>query len=329
MQIDTPEAVLTLAREFMASRIIISGAELNIFALLSEKPLTAAEIAQRINANLRALTTLLDALAALGLLLKKKGTYRCAPRFSSALSDTHPASFLPMLLHLATLWQRWSKLTDTVRGTQKPEKLSSLIINTDERKAFIGAMHALAVTRAKETVDTIKPGTAKKLLDVGGASGTYTMAFLQASPALKATLFDKKEVIELARERLGKNAMGKRVQLVAGDYYKDELPQGHDLAFLSAIIHQNSPAQNLELFRKVYRALEPGGRIVIRDHVMEPDRTKPISGAIFAINMLVATEGGGTYTLKEITADLSQAGFKKVRLLEKAEMNSLIEAFKP
>ncbi|MBW2071223.1 MAG: methyltransferase domain-containing protein, partial [Deltaproteobacteria bacterium] len=104
-------------------------------------------------------------------------------------------------------------------------------------------------------------------MDVGGATGTYTIAFLQKNPEMTAVLFDLPEVIPMAKDRLAKEKLLPRVELVAGDFYEDELPSGCDLALLSAIIHQNSPKQNLELYRKVHRALLPGGRILIRDHV--------------------------------------------------------------
>jgi hypothetical protein len=99
---------------------------------------------------------------------------------------------------------------------------------------------------------------------------------------------------------------------------------------LSAIIHQNSPAQNVELFRKVLHALVPGGRLIVRDHVMEPDRIKPEAGAVFAVNMLVNTPGGSTYTFDEIKAWLTEAGFTNVQLIQTGrQMDGLVEAFKP
>ena len=117
--------------------------------------------------------------------------------------------------------------------------------------------------------------------------------------------------------------------LVGGDFETDPLPPGHDLAFVSAILHQNSPGENLALCRRIHEALVPGGRIVIRDHVMQPDRTRPRAGALFAINMLVGTAGGGTYTFDEITGGLRQAGFERVRLVQPGErMDALVEAFK-
>ena len=160
--------------------------------------------------------------------------------------------------------------------------------------------------------------------------GTYTVAFLQAVPEMRATLFDRAEVIEMARPFLESLGLTHRVTIVAGDFDKDELPKGHDLAFVSAIIHQNSPEQNLNLFLKIFRSLDSGGRIIIRDHVMDPDRTRPMEGAIFAVNMLVSTAGGNTYTLDEIRAGLAQAGFIRIRLIQPGEhMDALVEASKP
>ncbi len=108
----------------------------------------------------------------------------------------------------------------------------------------------------------------------------------------------------------------------------DVMISGHDLAFLSAVIHQNSHEQNVELYRKVYKSLGSGGRIVIRDYVMSSDGTEPASGALFAVNMLVNTHGGDSYTIDEIREGLMEAGFVRVKLLQEKEMSSLVEAFK-
>jgi hypothetical protein len=120
-----------------------------------------------------------------------------------------------------------------------------------------------------------------------------------------------------------------RVTLATGDFYKDELPPGHDLALLSAIIHQNSPEQNEALYGKIYRALDSGGRIVVRDHVMAADRTQPLEGALFAVNMLAGTQGGRTYTFDEIKAALTAVGFTRINLIQNKAMFSLVEGFKP
>lgn len=134
----------------------------------------------------------------------------------------------------------------------------------------------------------------------------------------------------MAREMMQATGLTDRVTLIAGDYLKDALPGGHDLAFVSAIIHSNSLEENLVMFRNIFNALEPGGRIVVRDHVMNPDRTRPRGGAFFAVNMLVNTKGGSTYTEAEISNTLTQAGFVRAKLIHPdRRMDGLMEAFKP
>jgi hypothetical protein len=330
MSYGSSEEVLRLSQNFMESRIMLSGAELNLFSILNPAPLSAQEVASRIGADLRALTVLLDALSAIGLLVKQRGTYQCTTSVSPFLSEDAPNSVLPMVLHAAHLWQRWSGLTDAVRGTRVSKDGVKSSQSAEDLCAFIGAMDVIATPRAREIVAAVNPGSSKTLLDVGGALGTYTIAFLQAVPEMKATLFDKPEVVAMARERLSKAEVLNRVTLVPGDFYQDEFPHGHDLAFVSAIIHQNSLGQNLNLFNKVLRSLNRRGRIIIRDHVMEPDRIHPKDGAIFAVNMLLGTPGGSAYTYEEIKTGLSQAGFTGIHLLKKGEhMDALVEALKP
>ncbi len=329
MTYNTPEELMKLSLNFMGSRILLSGAELNIFSILNRTSLTVQEISDKLHTDIRATTILLDALAAMGLLVKSNESYQCAPLLAPYLSNDDPNSIMPMILHASHLWHRWSHLTEIVRGETKSDTAKGPSFSGDEMKAFIGAMHAVSAPHAGEVIRGINPDRSKALLDLGGASGTYTIAFLKKSPGMKATLFDKPEVIEMARERLEKEGMLNRVSLVGGDYLRDEIPQGHDLAFLSAIIHSNSPEQNLNLYKKVFRSLIPGGRIIIRDHVMESDRIHSQEGAIFAVNMLVATEGGRTYAFDEIRTGLSQAGFNNIRLLKKSErMDAIVEAGK-
>ncbi len=319
------EQILTLARSFMENRILLTAAQCDLFTLLSEGPMSAEDLAERLKGNQRALTIVLDALVAMGLLDKKDGKYFCELAIGELLSGQSPRTVLPMVLHASNLWTRWSNLTRLVSDNLGRESSEQ-----EWMTAFIGAMHAIATPQADRLVSRINPGLARRLLDVGGASGTYTIAFLRASPNLTATLFDRPTVVEMARERLAKEGWLNRVTLVAGDFSKDPLPAGHDLALVSAIIHQNSPEQNLALYKKLATALEPGGRLVIRDHVLCPDRTQPRTGAIFAVNMLVGTEGGNSYTFEEIREGLGGAGFVRINLLqEDTRMDGLVEAFKP
>jgi ubiquinone/menaquinone biosynthesis C-methylase UbiE len=325
----TEESILELARGFMASRVLLSGAELDLFTLVAKEALTAEEIAAATKTELRGIVILLDALSALGFLAKKDGRYYTEPSAAPLLSAAAPDSILPMVLHMGTVWHNWSQITDIVLGKTTPGLKTKGALAEGDRKAFIGAMHVVASKAAPEVVAAINPAQARRLLDVGGGSGTYTLAMLDTTPEMRATLFDLPLVIEMARDRVQAAGMIERVELVAGDFYKDELPPGHDLALLSAIIHQNSHEQNEVLYGKIHRALDPGGRVVVRDHVMSADRTQPLEGALFAVNMLAGTAGGRTYTFDEIKDGLEAAGFTRINLIQTKGMFSLVEGFKP
>ncbi len=321
---NTPESLLTLSRAFQESRVLLTGAELDVFTTLSKEVLTADALAARLGADARAVTITLDALAAMELLVKENGTYRTA-KDAACLSAEAPDSIHPMLLHAAGLWDRWSGLTRKAGGTPLSERPRAEVT-----RAFICAMDVVGAPQAARLAEAVGIGSARRLLDVGGGPGTYTAAFLRAAPELHATLFDLPPVVEIARERLSAAGLLGRVTLVAGSFESNELPGGHDLAWLSAIIHQNGPAQNDALYGRIFRALAPGGRLVVRDHVMDPDKTHPRAGALFAVNMLVGTAHGGTYTFEEIRAGLERAGFVHVRLLREGErMDGLVEAFRP
>lgn len=326
----TADRVLGQSRGYMESRILLTAAELDLFTPLAREALAAEEIARRLAGDLRATTIVLDALAALELLEKRDGRYRCPEDVARLLSADSPQSVLPMVRHHAGLWKSWSLLTEFVRGTSNAQGELGSPHGDDALAAFIGAMHVVASPQAAEIVRAIEPGDARALIDVGGASGTYVLAFLEAAPQMCATLFDRPPVVEMARRRMADAGVLDRVTLAGGDFYAGELPGKHDLAFVSAIIHQNSPAQNVDLFRKVLGALQPGGRIVVRDHVMSADRTQPARGAVFAVNMLVRTEGGNVYTFDEIRHALTEAGFERVRLIRADQgMDGLVEAYRP
>jgi SAM-dependent methyltransferase len=315
---------------WMKARIILTAAELDMFTMLDGKPQTAEELARLLKADARAAERILDCLVVFMLLGKKNGRYALSET-GAFFSSRHPESVLPMLLHMNNMWDHWSLLTETVQEGKNPG-LKSVIDAKDEAvtKAFIGAMHVIGKSMSQDIAASYNADRFKRLLDIGGGSGTYTIAFLEKNKNMTAVIFDLPDVIALAAERLKAEGYLERVKLAAGDFYKDALPKGCDLALLSAIIHQNSPQENISLYRKIYQALEPGGAVLIRDHVMDESRTRPPAGALFAINMLVHTTGGDTYTFREVKETLEQAGFQDVKMARSGErMDCLVEGRKP
>lgn len=326
----TADAVLGLARTFQPAAVLAAAADLDLFTFLAPQPATAEQAAAALNCDLRGLTVLLDALTALGLLAKKAGTFCLAPGLDDLLTPDGAHSVLAMAQHQANCLRRWAQLAFVVKTGHPAPDLASVRGEAGDLEAFIGAMHNISAPVADSVIQAIKPLRFEQLLDIGGASGTWTMAFLRACPSGRATLFDLPPVIPMAQKRLEAAGFLDRVRLVAGSYLEDELPPGADLAWVSAIVHQNSRAQNRELFARVWRALRPGGRIAIRDILMEPCRTRPEAGALFAVNMLVGTDQGATFTTQELSEDLTATGFTSPTVARQdPAMNAILTALKP
>jgi len=323
------DVLLELIRGFQPACILAAAADLDVFTALADSPATAEVVAARIDADVRATAVLLDALAALGLLIKRDDHFQVPTDVAELLAENSPANILPGIRHQANCLRRWAQLGKVVRTGRPAERTPSVRGEQGDCESFIGAMDNFSQTVAPLVVGRLMPVRFERLLDIGGASGTWTIAFLLAVPDATAVLFDLPEVVPLARERLIHAGLADRVTLVAGDYNTDPMPGGADLAWLSAIAHQNSREQNRILYGKIHAALAPLGALVIRDVVMDASRVEPPAGALFAVNMLTATEGGGTFTFDEFREDLTSAGFSDVQWIHRDEgMNSLIRARK-
>lgn len=320
----TAGKILALASGYREPCVLAAAADLELFDAIAGRRLTAGQIARRVRGDLRAVTVVLDALAAMDLLRKRRGRYGVPPDAASVLTASGKRSVLAMSQHHANCMRRWAQLARVAKTGRPAKRVPSVRGARKDAAAFIGGMHDLNSGTAPGLVRRIQPMPFRHLLDVGGASGTWTIAFLESYPRSRATIFDLPHVIAMAGRRLRKLRLAGRVRLVAGDFYRDELPKGADLAWVSAIVHQNSRQQNRELFRRVYRALGPRGRIAIRDVVMEQSRTAPRAGALFAVNMLVGTPKGGTFTFGELKADLRMAGFVGARLVLRGEGNDSV-----
>ena len=325
----TEEEILNIAKGYQKASLLFAAADLDIFSTLNKKPMTAKALSTELDTDYRATSVLLDALVAMALLTKQNAKYSVTPTAADLLCQTKPQTILPMVRHHANCLRRWLQLSQITKSGKPAELSPSIRGQAADNAAFIGAMENVSRPVADQIVEKLLPLSFRHLLDIGAASGTWTIAFLNALPKASATLFDLPDVIPMAKKRIAQARLSRRVKFVPGDFYSDDLPTGADFAWLSAIAHQNSRPQNRDLFAKICRALKPHGTLVIRDIVMEESRTQPPAGALFAINMLVATQGGGTYTFEEYQSDLLNAGFNDITLIARDEfMNSLIRAEK-
>jgi precorrin-6B methylase 2 len=325
----TRDEILELARSYQPASVLAAAADLELFSALTAAPMTAEALALALASDLRATTILLDALAALKLLDKREQVYSLPPGIAETLGQTGRGSILAMVQHQANCMRRWARAAASVNTGRPLERAPSIRGEAADQDSFILAMNDLAAATADSLIRHIRPLEFSCLLDVGGGSGTWTAAFLKAWPPGRAILFDLPAVIPLARRRFAEEKLSDRVAVVAGDFYLDPLPPGADLAWVSAIVHQNSRRQNRDMFRKIASALVQDGRIAIREILMESSRLEPVAGALFAVNMLTGTDGGGTYTLDELREDLDEAGFcETVVAHREPTMNSILVARK-
>ena len=305
-----PEDLELRIRAFQESRILLTAIELDLFEALGAGA-DAGDFAGALGTDPRATGMLLNALAALGAIEKRGGVFRNTPETAQHFTRRSPDDVRMAMMHTVHLWDTWSTLTECVRkGTTLGRRPAG---TEDWTGAFIAAMHANASRRAMAVVEAVDVAGARKMLDVGGGSGAYSIAFAQASPALRAEILDVGDVVPIARRHIAEAGLEDRVTVREGDLGSSDFGTGFDLVLISAICHMLSEDENRALVAKTHAALGAGGRMVISDFILDPDRDGPRMAAMFALNMLVGTRHGNTYTEAEYAAWMRDAGFSGIR----------------
>ena len=316
-----PDRLDQMIRGYMPSRCILTALELDIFTAVGDGA-NAEQIGTKINANARAVGMLLNALVALGLLSKSGDDYKNTPEsarfFVQGSKDNHRNG----LLHTANIWHRWSTMTDAVRsGTRVPTDRDDTPAWT---RNFIAAMQRHAKDRAPLVVKALGTAGVRRILDLGGGSGAYSIAFAKACPDVQCEILDIPEVVPLTSEYVSQAGVSAQVSLRAGDMLQDDFSSGYDLIMLNAICHMFSEEQNQDIFRRAHQALARNGRLVVQDFILNPDKTGPQHAALFSLNMLVATEAGASYSELEYTNWMNAAGFTDVRRIDLPGPSDLI-----
>ncbi|OGW31262.1 MAG: hypothetical protein A2X59_08620 [Nitrospirae bacterium GWC2_42_7] len=288
---------------FTASRIILTANNLRIFDHFKGRGMTAAVLSKAIKTDNRATELLLNSLTAIGLIEKKGSFYKNSPVASRHLVKGQPEYQGDILRHYSTLWENWSGLDEVIK-TGLPNK------KAHDHESFILGMHNLASLKVKRIIGSIDLKGIKSILDIGGGPGTYSMAF--AKKKINVTLMDFSETLEISSRLIKKAGLGKMIKLVAGDFMTQNTNNTYDMVFLSQVLHSFSSEGSLSLVRKIYDTLNADGKFVLQEFYLDETKTSPPFGAIFAINMLINTKGGRTYTLAEITSFMKKAGFVNI-----------------
>jgi precorrin-6B methylase 2 len=309
--ITSPKKLSVAVYGFRRSRIILTAFELDLFSKLADKAMSSELLAKIIGADARATDRLLNALRVLGLVKKNKGQFTNT-RIARDFLVAGAPGFMAGLTHTANQWQSWHTLSAAVRrGTSVLEKKSGPAAEKRLR-GFIAAMHERASAQAPRMVKLLDLSTVCRCLDIGGGSGAYAMALAQAKKSIQAVVFDLPEVLPLTRNYVRQAGLFSRFNFIGGDFHCDDWGSGYDLILLSAIVHMNSHEENQRLIARAAKSLNMGGQLVIQDFIMAPDRTRPAVGAFFALNMLVATAHGDSYTAGEVRGWMRKAGLKKI-----------------
>lgn len=309
----TRDSLLAMSWSVWEGRIVAAAAAAGLFDALTAQPRSAERIAADAGADPRAAELVLNALAAIRLVRKTTKGYAPAPAARRFLRTDTSKSIAWSLRHQDGLASSWARLSDVIR-TGRPIQLSP----AEQRRrteVFIRAMHDLAMERAPALARHFATPPLERMLDVGGGSGIYSVHFCRLHRRLAATIFDRKDVLAVTARILQNYREQKRIRLWPGDLDTHSLPKGFDLILLSHVIHSSDQAAIRGWLAKLRGSLRPAGQLVIQDFFTNPLRTAPPRAAIFAINMLLRTPAGRTYSTKEVRAWLREAGFARISKL--------------
>jgi ubiquinone/menaquinone biosynthesis C-methylase UbiE len=335
----TPIPLMQLATGFWASKTLAVAHELDVFTRLSGGAgITATELAQVLRIEERPADMLLTGCASLGLLETRNERYFNTPLAEEFLVRGKPYYFGGFVQMLdKRLYAGWGKLLEAVHTnrptTWDPNMQASLFEGEDPAmlSLFWEAMHSISMFTARALGEAIDFSGYKRLLDVGGGSGAFDIELCRRYPALRATVFDLPEIVEIAAEKARQTEVGDRIETVAGDFFaQGALPVGHDAILLSMILHDWSETKGRELLRHCYDILPSGGAMMICELLVNDEKTGPAPAALMSLNMLIETEGRN-YTPAEYRAWLAETGFRDIQTVwfEAAGANGVVVGRKP
>ena len=307
-----------LASGHVEARIIQAAVLLGVFDALENGPRQSVDVASALQTETRATELLLNSLVAMQLLKKKQHTFSLTAASRLYLVTDAPRSLAGMIRFDASLWSCWERLAEAVRSGKPARAPDMYQDDPGETETFINAMDSLVRARGDSEIvaAALDWRQVTELLDIGTGPATYPIALCRKYPHLRATVFDLPATLDVTRRHISAAGVGERIRLLTGDYRSDPVPGHYDLIFLSNIIHAESYDQNQRLVAKLYANLSGGGRVVIKDHILDTTRTQPPVGPILSLLMLLTTQSGRCYGIDEIKAWLEKAGFHRVNQID-------------
>jgi ubiquinone/menaquinone biosynthesis C-methylase UbiE len=330
----TPERILQMAWGYAPPLIIESAIRNKVFDTLDTGPKTIDEVAAATGASKRGLRGIMNALVGFEFLKNNgDGRYELTPESATFLVSTKPTYMGGMVAHTSQqLIPNWLHLSDVV-ATGKP---AESVNKSDGGEAFfqelVSNIFPMSYAPAKALAAHLalgESGPPVRVLDLGTGSGVWSIAIAQSSPRVKVTAVDWPGVLPIAQKHADRFGVGDRYTMIPGDLGTVDFGTGHNVITIGHILHSEGVERSKKLLRKCFDALAPGGTIAIQEFLVNADRTGPPMGLIFAVNMLVNTDDGDTWSFEEISGWLKDAGFVNPRKLESPGPSPLILATKP
>ena len=305
-----PGPLMALATAYWGSQALFAARRLGVFEVLAEGPLDAGSLAARLGAGERALTLLLNACTALGLLEKAGNGFANSPAAAAYLVPGSPTYMGDAIAYGEDVYRQWGELDRVVRAGGVAAAEGYLGEDPTRTRHFVYGMHGRALAIGRALVEMVDLSACRTLLDLGGGPGTYAALLVQRHPDLTATVVDLPPVAALAGEILADMGVADRVSLLPGDYHRADLPGGQDAVLISGVLHREAPERAAALVARAAAALAPGGRLVVSDVMTAPGDTAPPFATLFGLNMLLTAPGGGVHSTAAVSHWLAAAGLR-------------------
>jgi 3-hydroxy-5-methyl-1-naphthoate 3-O-methyltransferase len=311
------EKLMAMLQGASISRIIQVANRLGIFETVANESCTSSDLATRLKAHPEGLSRLCNALVALELLEKGPRGYRLSPGWWDYLVPEGRLSYKGYMDLYYDTWEEITGLEKTVR-TGKPVRTAIKRIKKDARqlKNFINGMHGRAMTASGFICERFDLGGVRQMIDIGGGPGTYTLEWASRYPQLGGVIFDLPEVIPITRTYIKRYGLSERIKTRKGDFHKDPIGKGYDLALLANILQMYGEQADLKLLSKVHDALAPGGRVVINGFFTDDTGTGPREAALFAMFIATAMPEGNAHPVFRVCDWLKTVGFRETSTFE-------------
>ena len=323
--------IRTVVGAYQQTAALMAAYSLGVFAEIQKRPQVAADVARHCQADPRGMEILLEALVALGVIHRHGSTYVLPRDHAPYLVPGTDGDATGMLEMAFDLYPAWGDLARGIReGTPRLPLTSDAILggDPDRVRRYIRGVHTGSREAARRVVEMAPLLPGSSLLDVAGGSGIYSAEYARRTPNLTATLFDLPPTLDVAREILTAEGCEDLVEFRPGDYRSDPFPGPVDAILLSNVFQTESEENAIQILRKAWEALPPGGTLLVHGVMGEGDGAPSREAAFFTLLMFTVFDQGRAWSAEKISEWLAQErfGVRAIRQLGAPFVSKLILA---